>query len=74
LVPLQWVFDNSESGNSSALLISRSSVRPDHVLAGYSEMLLATGGLSSFGMAQALDPSVQLLLLQQQVPFLSLLF
>jgi heterogeneous nuclear ribonucleoprotein F/H/epithelial splicing regulatory protein 1/2 len=31
-----------------------------------SEMLLATGGLSSFGMAQALDPSVQLLLLQQQ--------
>jgi hypothetical protein len=37
-------------------------------------MLLATGGLSIFGMAQALDPSVQLLLLQQQVPFLSLLF
>lgn len=33
-------------------------------------MLLATGGLSSFGMAQALDPSVQLLLLQQQVQFL----
>lgn len=32
-------------------------------------MLLATGGLSSFGMAQALDPSVQLLLLQQQVQF-----
>ncbi|KAG6551429.1 hypothetical protein Mapa_007075 [Marchantia paleacea] len=32
-----------------------------------SEMMLAMGGLSSFGMAQALDPSVQLLLLQQQV-------
>ncbi|KAG0623825.1 hypothetical protein M758_3G204800 [Ceratodon purpureus] len=31
-----------------------------------SEMLLATGGLSSFGMAQPMDPSVQLLLLQQQ--------
>ncbi|KAH9557410.1 hypothetical protein CY35_07G083300 [Sphagnum magellanicum] len=31
-----------------------------------SEMLLATGGLSSFGIAQALDPAVQLLLLQQQ--------
>lgn len=34
-------------------------------------MLLATGGLSSFGIAQALDPAVQLLLLQQQVLFLS---
>ncbi|KAL2634576.1 hypothetical protein R1flu_006055 [Riccia fluitans] len=32
-----------------------------------SEMLLAMGGLSTFGMAQALDPSVQLLLLQHQV-------
>uniref|UniRef100_A0A7I4A7R3 RRM domain-containing protein n=1 Tax=Physcomitrium patens TaxID=3218 RepID=A0A7I4A7R3_PHYPA len=31
-----------------------------------SEMLLATGGLSSFGMGQPMDPSVQLLLLQQQ--------
>lgn len=30
-------------------------------------MLLATGGLSSFGMGQPMDPSVQLLLLQQQV-------